>query len=150
MAHRYQVLRYAALLFLVGFVLHTADHFRRGLGVLTPEVFWAGIASSVLALAAITLALIGHRLAPLAAVAVGFTAFGIAAVHLAPDWGAFSDSLPDGTVDVLTWAAVLLEIGGALAFAAAGLYVLRGAEPQLHESIASRPRGPHRAEVRSG
>ena len=121
-----QVLRCAALLYLVGFLLHTGDHLRRGVDVLTPEVFWAGVASSILVVVAITLALVGHRLAPLIAVAAGFpVALGVAAVHLAPQWSAFSDSLPDGHVDAWTWAAVLVEIAGALAFAAAGAYVLR-------------------------
>jgi hypothetical protein len=124
--HADRVLTYAALLYLVGFVLHTGDHLRRGVDVLTPEVFWAGIASSVIAVAAIALALVGHRMAPLVAVAVGFpAALGVAAVHLAPDWGVFSDSLPDGNVDALTWVAVLVEIGGALALGAAGAYLVR-------------------------
>ena len=52
-----------------------------------------------------------------------------AAVHLLPRWGAFSDSLPDGGVDALSWAAVLLEIGGALAFGVAGAYALRRGTP---------------------
>jgi hypothetical protein len=121
-----RVLRYAALFYAGGFLVHTADHLRRGLDVLTPEVFWAGTVSGVVAVAAIALALVGHRLAPLVAVAHGFSqALGVAAVHLPPTWSAFSDSLPDAGADALSWAAVLLEIAGALAFAAAGAYVLR-------------------------
>jgi hypothetical protein len=120
-----RVLASAALLFLVGFVLHTADHFRRGIDAITREVLWSGTASSILAITAIVLALRGHRLAPYGAIAVGITGFAIVAVHLAPSWGIFSDSLPDGHVDGLTWAAVLLEIMGALTFGAAGVYALR-------------------------
>jgi hypothetical protein len=120
-----RVLTSTALFFLVGWTLHTADHFRRGTDVVTGEVLWAGTASGILAIAAIVLALRHHHLAPYAAAAVGITGFAIAAVHLLPSWGAFSDSLPDGRVDGFTWAAVLLEIVGALAFGAAGVFALR-------------------------
>jgi hypothetical protein len=121
-----RLLRYAALVYAVGFLLHTADHLRRGLDVLSPEVFWAGNVTGVVAMAAIALALGGHRLAPLVAVAHGFSqALGVSAVHLLPSWGAFSDSLPDGGADVLSWAAVLVEIAAAFAFGAAGAYILR-------------------------
>jgi len=120
-----RVLISSALLFIAGFALHTADHFRRGLDAITGEVLWSGTASSILAIAAIVLALPGHHLAPFAAIAVGVTGLAIVAVHLAPSWGSFSDSLPDGHVDGFTWAAVLIEMAGALAFGAAGLYALR-------------------------
>jgi hypothetical protein len=123
-AHR--LLRYAALVYAVGFLLHTADHLRRGLDVLTPEVFWAGNVTGVVAVAAISMALAGHRLAPLIACAHGIAqGLGVAAVHLLPSWGAFSDSLPDGGADVLSWAAVLVEIAAAFAFGVAGAYILR-------------------------
>src|SRR5262245_32628984 len=121
-----RVLRHAAILFLIGFLIHNGDHLRRGVDVLTPEVLWAGSVSGVLALAAIALALMGHRLAPLVAVAVGLPmALGVAAVHLLPRWSAFSDSLADGRVDALSWIAVLAEIAGALAFGAVGAWALR-------------------------
>ena len=121
-----RVLCNAALFYAAGFLAHNADHFRRGLDVLTPEVLWAGSVSGMVAVAAIALALLGHRLAPLVAVAHGFSqALGVAAVHLLPRWSAFSDSLADVGADGLSWAAVLAEIAGALAFGAAGAYVLR-------------------------
>jgi len=122
-----RVLRHAAILFLIGFLIHNGDHLRRGVDVLTPEVLWAGSVSGVLALAAIALALVGHRLAPLVAVAVGLPmALGVAAVHLLPRWSAFSDSLPASGASVLSWIAVLAEIVAALALGAAGAYALRG------------------------
>lgn len=121
-----RLLRYAALVYAAGFLLHNGDHVRRGFDVLTPEVFAAGTVTGVVAMAAITLALVGHRVAPLVAVVHGFSqALGVAAVHLLPHWSAFSDSLPDGHVDALSWAAVLAEIAGALALGAAGAYALR-------------------------
>jgi hypothetical protein len=120
------LLWYAALLYAVAFLLHTGDHFRRGLKALTPEVFWAGAAGTAAPASATALVLVGHRLAPLAAAAVGFAqALGVAAVHLPPRWGALSDSLPAGGADALSWAAALLERGGALVLGTAGAYALR-------------------------
>jgi hypothetical protein len=113
----------AAVVFLGGFALHNADHLRRGLDVLTPAVLWAGTLSGIISLAAIALALRGHhRLIPRIAIIVGFgMALGVSMVHLLPRWSALSDSLPDGTVDPITWIAVLCEIVGALGFGWAGV-----------------------------
>jgi hypothetical protein len=122
-----QALRYAAACYAAGFLLHTVDHLRRGLDVLTPEVLWAGNVSSLMAVAAIALAMIGHRVAPVVAIGVGFSqAIGVSAVHLLPTWGAFSDSLSSGSVDALSWLAVLSEIAGAAMFGATGVAVLLG------------------------
>jgi len=119
-------LRHVALLLLAGFLLHNGDHLRRGIGVLTPEVFWAGAVTGLVTLAAIVLVLVGHRLGPTVAVPVGFgMAIGVSVVHLLPHWSALSDSLPDGSVDAFTWLAVLCEIAGALAFGWAGLLAMR-------------------------
>ena len=122
-----QALKYAALVLLVGFLLHNADHVRRGYDATTTQVMWAGTVAAVLMIVAIGLALAGHRLAPLVAAVVGFgVALGVGAVHLAPPWGAFSDSLLVAGIDRLSWLAVLAEIGAALLFGAAGAWVLRG------------------------
>jgi acetolactate synthase-1/2/3 large subunit len=51
-----RVLYYAALFYAAGFLFHNADHFRRGLDVLTPEVLLAGSAAGVAASLAATLA----------------------------------------------------------------------------------------------
>jgi hypothetical protein len=120
-----RTMRIAAVVFLAGFVLHNADHFRRGVDTITWEVLWAGTATGIMTLLAIGLALAGHRLSPLLAVLVGFSmAVGVSAVHLTPHWSALSDSLPDGPVDGFTWAAVLAEVAGAFVFGAAGARVL--------------------------
>jgi hypothetical protein len=116
-----RALRAAAPLFAAGFLLHNGDHLRRGLGVLTPQVFWAGAVGAAVALAAIALVLGRHRLAPGVAAAAGFPlAAGVAAVHLLPPWGLLCDSLPAGGAGALSWAAGLAEIGGARALGAAG------------------------------
>ena len=72
-------------------------------------------------------------MAPLAAVAVGIPhGLAISAVHFLPDFGAFSDSFSSFAAGPLTWAAVLLEVGGALATGLIGLYALRrSGRPQL-------------------
>jgi hypothetical protein len=119
------LLRLTAVLYGVGLVVHTADHLRRGISVVTGEVFWGGNVLAALAIVAIALVFAGHRQAPLVAMFVGFTAaIGVSASHLLPHWSSLSDSLPDGNVDAWTWIAVLIEIGGALAFGAAGAYAL--------------------------
>jgi hypothetical protein len=121
-----RALKYAALAYAVGLLLHAADHLRRGLDILTPQVFWAGGVTGAVAVAAIWMALAGHRLAPAIAFAHGITqGLGVAAVHLLPSWGAFSDSLPDGGADLVSWAAVLVEVVAALSVSAAGAYLLR-------------------------
>src|SRR5438132_5949105 len=124
-----RLLAYAAALYGIGLVAHTADHIRRGAGVLTLEVKWAGIVSTAIGVATIALVLARHRLAPLAAVVVGAPiAVGVAAVHLLPHWSVWSDAFPGAQatgVSPLSWAVVLLEIAGALALLAAGTYVLR-------------------------
>lgn len=124
-----RLLRYAAAFYAVAWLIHTGDHLRRGFGVVTAEVTALGLGAAVLQVAAIALVFRRHRLAPLAAVAVGIPdGIGIAAVHLLPRWSVFSDAFPGshGTgVTALSWAAAILEVVGALVFAAAGAYVLR-------------------------
>lgn len=123
------LLRYTAVLYGVAWVVHTGDHLRRGFGAVTTEVTVLGTGAAVLQVLAIALVFAGHRLAPLAALAVGLPdGIGIAAVHLLPHWSAFSDPFPGshGTgVTAFSWLAAILEVVGALAFAAAGGYVLR-------------------------
>jgi len=125
------MLRYAAVFYALAMVAHTADHLRRGIDTVTPQVLWAGTASSLVVVVAIALIFLGNRWAPAVALVVGFAnAFGVAAVHLLPPWSVFSDSFPGAHVSALSWAAVLVEIVGALAFGVAGLLALRRPEPR--------------------
>ena len=55
----------------------------------------------------------------------------MSAVHLLPDLGPLSDSLPSGDVDALTWIAVFAEIVGAAVLGAVGLVQLRANDYQL-------------------
>jgi hypothetical protein len=134
-------LRYAALLYAIGLAVHTADHFRRGTDVLTPQVYWAGILSTAAALFAISLVVFDARPASVVAASVGFAnAIGVAAVHLLPSWSAFSDAFPDSGVDSLSWAAVLFEIATAVLFGAAGLYARSNAQTDSRNGVSWRPR----------
>ena len=119
-------LRAAAVLFAVGFVVHDADHARRGLDAITDHVVWGGTVVAMVAAVVLTLVATRHPLAPFAAAAGGLAiALGVSATHLLPDWGPLSDSLPSGTVDGLTWVAVLAEVTGAAALGATGLRIVR-------------------------
>jgi hypothetical protein len=121
-------LHWAALLYAAGLVLHTADHLRRGLDVITPAVLWAGNLSTLLGVTAVGLVIARHRLAPLfAAITAIPIALGVTAVHLLPSWGALSDSFVDNApgVTAFSWFVVLLEIVGALAMGIAGLAIVR-------------------------
>src|SRR5688500_6528016 len=83
-----------ALVYTAGLILHTADHLRRGTDATTQHVFWAGMLSTAMGLAAVALVLNRHRLAPLAAAATGIPiGVGVSAVHFLPKWGVFSDPL---------------------------------------------------------
>lgn len=123
------VLGYAAAFYAVAWAIHTGDHLRRGLDVVTTEVAVLGTVAGVLQLLAVSAVFLRWRWAAITAVAVGIPdAVGIAAVHLLPHWSSFSDAFPGahGTgVNAFSWAAAVIEIAGALAFGAAGVYALR-------------------------
>src|SRR6476659_6631847 len=85
-------LRVTALVFAVALLVHGADHLRRGMDVVTPEVFWLGTLQLVLSLVTVVLVFRGHRWSPAFAVGVGFASTaGFSAAHLLPHWSAFSD-----------------------------------------------------------
>jgi hypothetical protein len=119
-------LQTAALVYLAGLALHTADHLRRGIDAVTQHVFWAGNVSTAVGLTAVAMILTRHRLAPIAAVAAGFPiAIGVAAVHGLPEWSVFSDSFVDQTMSWMSWSVVVLEIVGALATGIVGWRLYR-------------------------
>jgi hypothetical protein len=125
-------LRAAAVVFAIALAVHGADHLRRGMGVLTPEVFWLGNVQLVLSLVTLVLVFRRHRWAPAFAVAVGFaSAAGFAAAHLLPHWSAFSDAFTGGHhapgVTAFSWFAAIFEIGAGLALGITGLRALRTA-----------------------
>jgi hypothetical protein len=127
-------LRGAAVIFSVALSVHTADHLRRGMDVVQPAVFTAGMIQGVLAAIAVVLTFQGSRWAPHAAIVVGFaSAVGFTAAHLLPTWGSFSDSFihaaPVEAVTWFSWLTAILEILGDLLFGAAGVAVLVARSP---------------------
>jgi len=123
-----RLMRIGAVIYVIGLVLHTADHIRRGTGVISPEVFWLGIVSTAAGLATVALIAARHRLAPLAASLLGIpVAVGVAAVHLPPYWGVLSDPFTGSRTAGITpfsWFVVLVEIAGAALLGAAALVAL--------------------------
>lgn len=130
MADQHRWLKYCALFYALGLALHTADHLRRGLDVLTPQVIWAGNLSTAAGITVAILVILGHRSGPLLAAVTGVpVAVGVAAVHLLPKWSALSDPFLDahGTgVTALSWSVVLIEIVGALSMGVVGYAIVRG------------------------
>ena len=116
----------ASIVFVAANVLHTLDHLRQGTGDLTTEILVAGTLLSLSAIATLYLVLRRHPHAPLVAAVVGFSgAAGVAASHIAPHWSALSDPYPDISVDALSWAVMLGELGAALLLGIVALRELR-------------------------
>jgi hypothetical protein len=114
------------LLLVVAFALHDLDHLRQGRDIEAPVVA-IGILGDVVALTSLALAVTGHRIAPLAAVVVGFgTVLGFIAVHVVPDWGPLSQGYPDLPVDGVSWLAVIVPMAAGSLLAVRGLALLRG------------------------
>jgi hypothetical protein len=109
-----------------GFIVHNADHARRGLEVVDEGVVWGGTIVAMLLAVMLTLVAVRHDAAPAVAAVGAFTiVFGVAASHLLPEWGPLSDPLPGGDVDAATWIAVLAEITGAGLVGVVALRILR-------------------------
>ena len=108
-------LRVPALVFIATWLVHTADHVRRGLENTSDGVTWAGTLAAVLAAIALTLISTEHNSAAMVSAAVfPSIAFGVAATHLAPGWGYFSEPLLfDSQTDVWATIAVVPEIVAA-------------------------------------
>jgi len=121
---------WSAVVFLVAFGVHTADHLRRGAESISSALYVAGTISSAITVAGITIVLTRHRLAPAVAVAVGFPqALAFLAAHFVPHWSSVSDSFVDEHVIWFSWFAASAEVLGATLFGVAGLLVLRREGP---------------------
>lgn len=123
-------LRYAALAFALALAAHGADHAIRGFSVVTTQISWAGNIQIVGAIIAVALVYLGHRLAPVAAMTMGFaSAAGFSAAHLLPTWSAFSDSYvtpaAGAGVTAYSWVTAVLEISTALVFGVVAVRVWR-------------------------
>jgi hypothetical protein len=127
---------------MVANVAHGLDHQRQGTERLTTEVMIGGTVLTILAIVTLVLVLRRSPRAPLVCTIVGlWSAAGVAAAHIAPHWSAFSDPYPDLSLDALSWAVMLAEVGTALILGLVGLRELR-------RQAGERP-GPGRLEAAS-
>jgi hypothetical protein len=116
----------AASAFLFANLLHMLDHLRQGLGGLSGPVLAGGALVTLSAVAALALAWRQDPHAPVAAVVIGsWDAILVAQAHMLPSWGAFSNSYPEISADVLSWAVMLGEVAAASALAVTGAVVWR-------------------------
>jgi hypothetical protein len=135
-----RALQLAAWFFAVGAVLHNVDHVRRGTGIISAELLWVGRAGIVLSVVLIVTALARHRYAPHAAAFGGLVlAIGFIGAHWLPTWSVFSDSFVEGDASVVSQAASMLEIVGALVLAATGFHALRMRRPARMAVSPARP-----------
>ncbi len=125
-ANTSDILRWAAIAFVVGFGIHGLDHLRRGMSASPPFIMVAGMIQGVFVAAAVIMALTRRRRAPEAAIAVGFgSAVGFTYAHLLPTFlPGYQDSfisLPHTNVTWFSWFSALTEIGTGMVFAIAGI-----------------------------
>jgi hypothetical protein len=125
--HGDRLLLAAGTLFTIAVVVHNSDHLRRGIDSVERDVFWVGTAGILIEVGIVVLVCARHRVAPLAALAVGWSlAPAYLVVHFLPQRSWLSDSLPSGTdVAALTWFAASFEVVAALVLGLAGWGVLR-------------------------
>lgn len=114
-------LRWAAILFAIGWGVHVADHLRRGMSSAPHAVMIGGMLQAVFVVAAIAMALTRHRRAAEAAMVVGFgSAILFTYAHLLPSfWPAFQDSFVSGpriNVTWFSWVSAVAEIGTGIVF----------------------------------
>jgi hypothetical protein len=135
-----QLLVYAGAFYAVAFAIHTGDHVRRGLGVVSSEVATLGTIAAVLQLLVVAAVFLRWRWAAIAAAAIGFPdTVGIAAAHLLAHWSAFSDAFPgaSGTgVTGFSWFAAILEVVAALVFGMAGVHAWRAGSEKRARPVA--------------
>ena len=117
-AFGYRALRWATAVYLVGWLLHSADHARRGTEVVTRHVQGLGVFGFAVAVVTGVLVFTRHRWAPyVAAYVVLPSGLLLVAVHLLPSWGVWSDAFPGGAARGVTpasWVAVIIETAGKL------------------------------------
>jgi hypothetical protein len=123
-------LRWAAILFAIGFGIHGLDHMRRGMSASPPSVMVGGMIQGLFVAAAVVMALIGRRRAAEAAIAVGFgSALLFTYAHLLPTFlPDLQDSFVTGpriNVTWFSWLSAVTEIGTGIVFAIAGLRARR-------------------------
>ncbi len=123
-------LRWAAIAFAIGWGVHVIDHLRRGMSASPHAVMVGGMIQGAFVVAAVLMALTGHRRAPQAAIAVGFGSAGLFIfAHLLPSYlPALQDSFVSGpriNVTWFSWVSAASEIATGIVFAIAGVRARR-------------------------
>jgi hypothetical protein len=125
-----EILRWAAIAFVIGFGIHGLDHLRRGMSASPPFIMVGGMIQGLFVAIAVVMALTRRQRAPGAAIAVGFgSAVVFTYAHLLPTFlPGYQDSFispPHINVTWFSWFSALTEIGTGMVFAIAGLRARR-------------------------
>jgi hypothetical protein len=142
-----EILRWAAIAFVIGFGIHGLDHLRRGMSASPPFIMVGGMIQGVFVAIAVVMALTRRQRAPEAAIAVGFgSAVVFTYAHLLPIFlPGYQDSFispPHINVTWFSWFSALTEIGTGMVFAIAGLRARRSVgeasptRPQPRQGVA--------------
>jgi hypothetical protein len=128
-----EILRWAAIAFVVGFGIHGLDHLRRGMSASPPFIMVGGAIQGLFVAVAVAMALTRRRRAPEAAIAVGFgSAVVFTYAHLLPTFlPGYQDSFispPHINVTWFSWFSALTEIGTGIVFAIAGIRARRSVD----------------------
>lgn len=123
-------LRWAAVLFAVGWGVHVVDHLRRGMSASPHAVMVGGLIQGAFVVVAVLMGLAACNRAPDVAIAVGFgSAVLFTYAHLLPNYfPAYQDSFVSGpriNVTWFSWASAVTEIGTGIVYAIAGLRARR-------------------------
>jgi hypothetical protein len=126
-------LRWAAILFVIGWGVHVLDHLRRGMSAAPHAIMVGGSIQGIFVVAAIVMALTQRRHAPEAAILVGVgSAVLFTYAHLLPSFfPAYQDSFVSGpriNVTWFSWLSAVAEIGTGIVFAIAGARARRVVE----------------------
>jgi hypothetical protein len=131
-----EILRWAAIAFVIGFGIHGLDHLRRGMSASPPFIMVGGAIQGLFVAVAVAMALARRpqrQWAPEAAIAVGFGSAGVFTyAHLLPTFlPGYQDSFissPHINVTWFSWFSALTEIGTGIAFAIAGIRARRSVD----------------------
>ena len=135
-----EILRWAAIAFVIGFGIHGLDHLRRGMSASPPFIMIGGMIQGLFVAVAVVMAFTRRRRAPEAANAVGLgSAVVFTYAHLLPTFlPGYQDSfisLPHINVTWFSWFSALTEIGTGIVFAIAGIRARRS----VAEALVKRP-----------
>ena len=125
-----RVLRWAAVIFAIGFAVHGLDHLRRGMMASPAFIMVGGTVQGVFVLIALAMALTHRERAPQAAIVVGFgSGLLFTYGHLLPTFlSGYQDSFisaPHTNVTWFSWLSAVAEIGTGVLFGIAGARALR-------------------------